>query len=220
MRQLCRATAVMSILAIGMCLPGNGLAQDLKVAVVDIETLTLTSDEGKAVNDKLKKRYDEIVGIMSKLQKDIEDKENRLKTQDRVLSAAAKQQLSREIESDKIAFDRKNQDYQKEMTDYQNELLDPVAGRAQAALQAYIKEKAPTIVIDLSAEKGNVVWANSANDITMEVMKRLNDDYKRSLAATPASTPAATRPAASAPAGGTTRPPAANTPAPAAPKTP
>ncbi len=220
MRQLCKAAALMTVLAMGMGLPERALAQELKVAVVDIETLTLTSDEGKAVNEKLKKRYDEIVAIMSKLQKDIEDKEGRLNgPQGRIMSATAKQQLDREIQNDKIAFDRKNQDYQKEMTDLQNELLDPVAAKAQIALQAYIKEKSPSIVVDLSAEKGNVVWANAANDITMEVMKRLNDDYKKTLAAAPAA-PSAPRPATSTPATGTTRPPAANTPAPAAPKTP
>jgi Skp family chaperone for outer membrane proteins len=217
MRQLWKAAALMTVLALGVGLPESGLAQDLKVAVVDVETLTLTSDEGKAVNDKLKKRYDEIVAIMSKLQKDIEDKETRLKTQDRVMSATAKQTLARDIDNDKIAFDRKNQDYQKEMTDLQNELLDPVAAKAQLAIQAYIKEKSPTIIIDLSAEKGNVVWANPANDITMEVMKRLNDDYKKTLAAAPAAAPAPSRPTTSAPASGTTRPPAANTPAPRTP---
>jgi outer membrane protein len=216
MRQLWGAAALTTVLAVGTCFPRNGLAQELKIAVVDIEALTLTSDEGKAANDKLKKRYDEIVAIMAKLQKDIEDKENRLKTQDRVMSATAKQALSRDIESDKITFDRKNQDYQKEMMDYQNEVLDPVASRAQAMLQVYIKERTFSIVVDLSAEKGNIVWANPGNDITQDVLKRLNEEYKKT-AGTP---PAPARPGAAAPAANPPRTPAAGTPAPAAPKTP
>lgn len=214
MRQLGRAAALMTVLMAGVCFPGNGLAQELKVAVVDIEALTLTSDEGKIVNEKLKKKYDDIVAIMGKLQQGIEKKESDLKTQDRVMSATAKAALAKEIENDKITFDRKNQDYQKEMMDFQNELLDPVAAKAQMMLQGYIKEKTFTIVIDLSAEKGNVVWANPANDITQDVIKRLNDEYKKTGAAAP---PAAQRPAASAPAASAPRttPPAA-----AAPKTP
>ncbi len=203
MRQLLRAGALLTVLATGLCLPGNGLAQDLKIAVVDIQALTLNSDEGKAVNEKLMKRYDEIVAIMGKLQKDIEDKENRLKTQDRIMSATAKATLSREIESDKVNLDRKNQDYQKEMMDYQNELLDPVAAKAQAMLQAYIKEKTFTMVVDLSAQNGNIVWANPANDVTQEVTTRLNADYKKTLAAAPA---AKASPAAAAPAPAPTTP--------------
>ena len=194
-----------------MCFPGNGRAQDLKVATVDIEALTLTSDEGKAVNEKLKKKYDDIVAIMGKLQQSIEKKENDLKTQDRVMSATAKAALAKEIENDKVNFDRKNQDYQKEMMDYQNELLDPVAAKAQAMLQAYIKENTFSIVMDLSAEKGNVVWANPGNDITGNVLKRLNDEFKKTGSAAPAP---AQRPAAT-PGATTPRPPAAT-----APKTP
>ena len=215
MRQLGRAAALMTVLMTGVCFQESGLAQELKIAVVDIETMTLTSDEGKAVNDKLKKKYDEIVAIMGKLQKDIEDKETRLKTQDRVMSATAKESLGREIERDKVTFDRKNQDYQKEMMDYQNELLDPISAKAQTVLQAYIKEKTFTIVVDLSAEKGNIVWANPGNDITLDVIKRLNDEYKKTVVAAPA-TPQ--RPAATTPAAGTPRTPPAATPA--APRTP
>jgi len=196
MRQLGRAAALMTVLMAGTCFSGSGLAQDLKVATIDVEALTLTSDEGKAVNEKLKKKYDEIVAIMSKLQKTIEDKESDLKTKDRVMSTTAKAALAKEIETDKVNFDRKNQDYQKEMMDYQNELLDPVAAKAQAMLQAYIKENIFTIVIDLSAEKGNVVWGNPANDITETVIKRLNDEFKKTGAAAPAP---AQRPAASTP---------------------
>jgi len=211
MRQDVRTGALLIILAAGLGFPKMGQAQDLKIAVVDIETLTLASDEGKAVNDKVKKKYDDIVTVMSKLQKDIEDKETKLKTQDRVMSAAAKSALAKEIETDKVNFDRKNQDYQKEISDYQNELLDPVSGKAQAILQAYIKEKNFSIVLDLSAEKGNIVWANPGNDITEDLKKRLNDEFKRTGGA---SAPATTtpRPAASAPAATTPRPPA-NTPA-------
>ena len=49
-----------------------------------LEALTITSDEGKAVNEKTEKRIQAIGTEMDKLRKDIEDKEERLRTQDRV----------------------------------------------------------------------------------------------------------------------------------------
>ena len=191
----------MIVLAAGMFLPRNSQAQDLKIAVVDIENLTLNSDEGKAANEKLKKHYDEISVIMQRFQKEIDDKETQLKTQDRVMSATSKATLSRDIEDKKLAFDRKNQDYQKEMSDMQSELLDPVAAKAQTMLQIYIKEKGFSLVMDLSTDKGNIVWANPANDVTQDVKKRLDDEYKQAPgAAAPASAaPTAPRPAATTP---------------------
>jgi Skp family chaperone for outer membrane proteins len=110
------------------------------------------------------------------------------------MSATAKAQLAKEIDDAKIIFDRKNQDYQKEMDDLQRDLLSPVAAKVQQELSAYVNEKGYTLLIDLSAAESNVVWFNPANDVTRDVMGRLNAAYKSSPAAkTPA--PAAEKPA-------------------------
>lgn len=212
MRQLTRAAALTTILGMALCVP-SVLAQEVRIAVVDVETLTLASDEGKAAGEKYKKALDEVTGIMEKARKDIEDKETRLRTQDRVMSATAKAQLTREIDAAKVEFERKSMDYEKEMAELQNQLLGPVSERAQLALEAYIKEKGFSLVIDLSAQGGNVVWWNQANDITLDVIKNLNDAYKKPVPATPAvAAPASsTRPPAVAPP--TTRPAAPTTPA-------
>jgi outer membrane protein len=192
MTQNLRAAVLTIVLAaIVVCLPQSGLAQVSKIAVVDVQALTLASDEGKAIGDRLEKRYQEISAELQKTQKDIEDKEKRLQTQDRLMSAAAKAQLAKDIEAAKVAFDRKNQDYQKEMDDLQKDLLAPVASRAQEMLAQYVQDKGFTLLIDVSAEQGNIVWANPANNVTAEVMKLLNEAYKKSppAAAAPASTP-------------------------------
>lgn len=212
MSQQMRAVALTIILG-AMFFPQRGVAQELRIAVVDIETLTFMTDEGKVVSEKLKKRFDEISALMQKAQTEIETKEKTRRDGERALSAAAKQTLEREIDNLKIAFERKNQDYQKEYTDLQNELIDPVAAKAQVMLQKYIKEKNFTMVLDLSAENGNIRWSNPANDITQDVIKLLNEEYKKNPAA--AATPAAARPAGGAatpPANNATRPPASTIP--------
>jgi len=198
MRQLSRAVALTTILGAALFFPHIGRAQDMRIAVVDVETVTLACDEGKLAAEKFKKRLDEVTATMDKARKDIEDKENRLRTQDRVMSAAAKADLSREIDTAKRDFDRRNEDYQKDLAAFQDQLLGPVSDKARLALEAFIKKNGYAIVIDLSAQNGNVVWANPGNDITLEVIAVLNEDYKRAGATTPASaTPAgATPPAA------------------------
>ena len=210
MSRYLRAAALTIMLGV-VCFPRSVMAQELRLAVVDIETLTFMSDEGKAVNDKLKKRFDEITAIMQKAQKEIEDKETQLRTQDRALSAAAKNTLTRDIANLKKDFDRKKQDYETELAALQDDLIDPVAGKAQAMLQKYIKEKNYTMVLDLSAQEGNIVWSNPANDITQAVIKLLNDEYEKVTPA--AATPAAARPAGAPAATGTTRAPAGAIPA-------
>jgi outer membrane protein len=193
-------TVFLFVLA-GICLPQLSLAQDIKIAVVDIELVTYTSDDGKAMNEKLDKRFQVISAEMDKERKSIEEKETRLRTQDRLMSATAKAQLSKEIEDGKTKFDRKNQDYQKEMVELQNELLAPITTKIQEQLKIYVDEKGPTLLIDVSAERGNVIWANPNNDISKDLVKRVNESKTPAGASAnpPAAAPATTTPAAKPP---------------------
>jgi len=131
----------MAIACIVVCLPQKGVAQDSKIAVVNTRTLTLMSDEGKVASDKLQKRLDVIRTEMDKLRKDIEDKDNNLRTRERLLSAQAKASLSKDIEDSKFRFDQKAQVYEKEMNELQGELLDPIAEKIRGELQAFVNEK-------------------------------------------------------------------------------
>src|SRR5688572_14405050 len=198
-------------------LPLKGVAQDAKIAVVDTRALTLMSDEGKVASDKLQKRLDVIRVEMDKLRKDIEDKETRARTQERLLSAAAKAALASDIQNDKTRFERKAQDYEKEMNEMQGVLLDPVAQRVRGEIAAYVNEKGFMLLVDLSAENPNVVWANPANDITKEVLARVNENFKKSggvaappaaPAAAPAAAPKPTTPSITTPPATQPRPPA------------
>jgi len=167
-------TLAMAIASTVFCMPQKGVAQDAKIAIVNTRTLTLMSDEGKIAGDKLQKRLDVIRTEMDKLRKDIEDKDNNLRTRERLLSAQAKASLSKDIEDSKFRFDQKAQVYEKEMNELQGELLDPIAEKIRGELQAFVNEKSYTLVVDL-AEDSNVVWANAGNDITKDVLVRVNE---------------------------------------------
>jgi outer membrane protein len=168
-----------------------GWAQDARIATVDTETLMRTSDEGKAANEKIEKRFQTMSAELEKARKEIEAKETSLREQTRTLSDAVRAQRAKEIDDDKIRFDRKNQDYEKEITELQNELLKPVSDRMLQQLDGYVKERGFTILIDLSVQGGNVVWANPRNDVTQDVLKRMNEASKAAAApAKPATAPA------------------------------
>jgi outer membrane protein len=184
------------LLTVALLCARVGTAQDAKIAIVDMQRLALGTEEGKKASEKLEKRYQEISTIMQGLQKSIEDKENTLKTQERALSDTRKAQLAREIDNERKDFTRKNEDYQTELGDMEQQLTGPLLDKANAILSAYIKEKGFTIVFNISTENGNVVWFNRGNDVTDDVVKRINAETK--TAVTPVKPPA-TAPAATAP---------------------
>jgi outer membrane protein len=169
-------------------------AQEMRIAVVDLQRLTTESDEGKKANEKLEKRYAEITAELQKLSRAIEDKENNLRKQELALSAARRDQLQREIEADRRNLTRKSEDYQAEMADLEQSVMGPVIQYAEAVLAAYIKEKGFTMLFNIRTENGNIVWYNAGNDITGDVLKIINSVAKPA-ASTPAASPAA-KPAA------------------------
>ena len=230
MTQYLRTTTLaMAVASIVFCLPQKGVAQDAKIAIVNTRTLTLMSDEGKIASDKLQKRLDVIRTEMDKLRKDIEDKDSNLRARERLLNAQTKAALQKDIEDSKFKFDQKAQVYEKEMNELQSELLDPIAEKIRQELQVFVGEKSYTIVVDL-ADDSNIVWANAKNDITKDVLARVNENFKRAggAAAAPAPVPAAPKAPATTPPATTTPPagqrspstPPATTPAPSTPGTP
>lgn len=212
MTQKLKTTALaIAVASVVLCLPPKGVAQDAKIAFVDTQELTLGSEEGKVAGEKLQKRLDVIRTEMDKLRKEIEDKENNLRSRERLLNAGAKASATREIEDEKTKFERKAQDYEKEMNELQSTLISPIANKVREELAAYVKEKGFTLVLDLAAEEQNIVWHNSANNVTKDVLVRLNENFKRSGGA-PAAAPAAApnKPPATPQPGAT--PPAITTP--------
>ena len=222
-QQLKTTVLAIAVASIALCLPLKGVAQDARIAFVDTQELTLGSEEGKVAGDKLQKRLDVIRMEMDKLRKDIEDKEASLRARERLLNPQTKDAEQRKIEADKVNFERKAQDYEKEMNEMQSVLIAPIADKVRAELGAFVKEKGYTLVLDLAAEEPNIVWANQANNVTKEVLVRLNENFKRSGGA-PAAAPAAApkppaqpQPGNTPPNPGTQSKPPATTPTPSFP---
>src|SRR5262249_53534910 len=139
-----------------------------------------------------------------KRRKDLEDAQKKLQNGARTLSDSAKSDLQREIDRKTTELQRVNEDAEKELQTLRDELLRPIAERATQILQAMGAEKNYTIVVDLSNQEHNVIWYNPKNDITAELIKRIDAATPREPAKTeapktqaPASGPApkATQPA-------------------------
>ena len=189
-------------------------AQLSKIAVVDFEKAVVSSAEGKKSSEKFNGALQGKQAEAQKLQKDLEDAQKKLQTQERTLSEPAKANLQKDIERQTTDLQRFNEDTQKALQGLRDELLRPVAERASGVLNAMAKEQGYTLIIDVSNPQTNVLWANPKNDITDELIRRIDAEAPKAGEATKPPAAPAVRPAT---------PPAtprATTPAPAAPRPP
>ena len=186
--------------------------QTSRVAVVDFEKAIVESVEGKKSSDKFNGTLQAKQAEGEKRQKELEDAQRKLQTQERTLSDTAKANLQKDIERRTTELQRYNEDAQKELQSLRDELLRPIAERASAILNAMAVEQGFTLIVDVSNPQNNVVWFNPKNDITAELSKRINAELARTSEAKPAGSAAPATPRPTTPAAPRTTAPA---PAPA-----
>src|SRR6059036_2291240 len=129
------------LLLIPSSLPGQGYS---KIAVVDFERAVVESVEGKKASDGFNAKLEERQKEVEKRQKELEEAQNKLRTQERVLSDAAKADLQRDIDRRQTELTRVNEDAQKELGALRDELLRPVADLATRILKAYASDQGYT----------------------------------------------------------------------------
>jgi outer membrane protein len=163
------------------------------------------SAEGKKSSEKFNATVEAKQKEAEKRQKELEDLTNKLRTQERVLSDAAKVDLQRDIDRRQIELTRFNEDAQKDVADLREKLLRPLTEVANAILNAYAAERGFTVIIDVSNPQNNVVYANPSADITAELIRRIDAEMAKrapaqSSAPAPPAPAAGQKPAAQAPA--------------------
>ena len=129
------------------------------------------------------------------------------------MSEAARGQLERDIDRQQKEIQRFTQDAQEEVQQLQQDLQNGFQGRLLPVIQQVVAERGLQILF--SQNDSGIVWADSALDITNDVIKRFDAAAPAATstaptttpAAPPAGTTAAPAPAAKPPAG-TAKPPA------------
>jgi len=163
-----------------------------KVAVVDFQKAVLENVEGKKAQEKLMAEVSKRQKDFEEKQKNLTDAQNKLQTQDKALSDTAKSDLSRQIDKLNTDLQRMNDDAQKDIGDLQQQLLRPIADRAQKVLQAYSAENGFSVVFDVSNQTNNIIYVQDVADITTEIIRRVDSELVKAPAApgSPAPKPA------------------------------
>ena len=209
-------TTIVAIVALLISAPSLR-AQNSKIVVVDFERAVVESTEGKKSSEKFTAALQAKQGDVEKKQKELEDQQKKLQNGARTLSDAVKADLQRDIDRRTTELQRVNEDAQKELQVLRDQLLRPIAERATAILNAMADEQGYTVVIDTSSPDHNVLWFNKKNDVTDELIKRINAATPQE----PAKTKAPKQPTTAAPTAPRPTTPAVprpTTPAPTPPK--
>jgi Skp family chaperone for outer membrane proteins len=145
---------------------------DARIAFVDLQHVFATSREGKAATTELQALENKKQAEIDAKTKEAQSLEQKLTLATTLLTDEARGKLERDIARAKVDFERLLQDSQAEVQEVQQQFQRAFSRRLFPAIGEVAKERNLWAVFSLDQE--NVLWHNTALDISDEVVARLD----------------------------------------------
>lgn len=155
---------------------GNALAQS-KIAVVDLEGAMNQTKAGSKANTELQADFNKAKAKAQKLATEMESIQKDVEAQRSVLSQDAIQRKLADIQKKKVELERLEKDTQDELQRKQMQFVGSIVQDMRKIITDYAKEKKIDLVLE--AKEAGAIYANPGLDITAEIVKRFDAQWKQ-----------------------------------------
>ena len=152
--------------------PPAPFPQGAKIAFVNIQEIAASSTAGRDASAKLKALNDKKVAEIADKNKQLQAQQTKLNTGGAVLSEAARDQLTKDIDKLQRDIQFSQQNAQAEMNEMQQDLQGEFQKKLIPVIEAVAKEKGLHAVFSV-ADSG-VAYFDPGLDISDEIIKRLD----------------------------------------------
>jgi outer membrane protein len=164
-------------------------AQGQKLAVIDMQGAILTTNDGQKAAVALKAKYDPIQQSLAKRGQDLNAKQQQYQKASATMSDDAKAKAEQEISTLTKALQRDSDDARADSQQDQSKMIQPILQKLEAVMSKYATDNQITMIIDLSTQPNNLLFANQASNITKDVIALYNADSSAPAAAAKPSQP-------------------------------
>jgi Skp family chaperone for outer membrane proteins len=144
---------------------------------VNVQTAIVSTNEGKKELDALQQRFAPRSADLRKLYNEIQDLEKQLQSVQGTLSEEETAARTSTIEAKQKTLQRNSDDLQSEVQDAQQQIGGRIGGKMQNVLQKYALDHGYWVVLDVSTQQNQVVWAHDGADITNELVNAYNVQF-------------------------------------------
>jgi Skp family chaperone for outer membrane proteins len=176
-------------------------AVDAKIALIAFEQAVFACNEGQVAAAGVQKKYEPKKAQIETLANEVDSLKKQLQAAPATLSDDERAKRLRDIDTKEKQLNRDAEDAQTSYNADLQEALGNVAKKLSVTMKQYASTHGFTLLLDVSNQNSNVLWALQSTEITQAVV----DDYNKSsgIAAPPPaapSAPSASRPATPKPA--------------------
>jgi len=169
-------------------------APPAKIALVNFEQVVLASNEGQTVTLATQKKFEPKKDQIEKQAADVEAMKKSLQAAPANLPDDERASRLRAIDVKEKQLNRDAEDAQTSYNTEWQEALGKVAAKIATTMKTYAQSNGYTILLDVSAQSSNVLWALPQTDISQAVV----DAYNKQ-SGVPAPAPSAPRPTSTTP---------------------
>jgi outer membrane protein len=168
-----------------------------KIALVAFEQAVFATNEGQRAVQEIQVKYKPKKDQIDSLSHEVDTLKKQLQSAPAALSDADRAAKMKEIDAKEK---RLNHDAEDAQTAYNTELQEAygkVAAKVSVTLKKYVSDNGYTLLLDVSSQQSNVMWANQSTDVTQAVVTAYNTSSGVAApapAAPSSSAPAATHP--------------------------
>jgi len=177
--------------------PAVPQAVPAKVALVAFESAVFATNEGQRAVEEVKKKYEPKKAQIDTLAAEVDSLKKQLQSAPATLSEEERQTRLKNIDSKEKVLTRDSEDATQAYQADLQEAYGKVAQKVSGVTKNYVQQNGFTLLLDVSNQASNVMWALQTTDVTQAVV----DAYNKSsgVAAPPPSAPSAGRPTTTAP---------------------
>ena len=147
------------------------------VAYIDLQRVVAESKLGMQGQVAMKALNDKLTSQLAAKNKEIQALQDRIKTQQNVVSDASLQGMARELEKMQREGQFLQQDAQVQIDQLNQELLGSFQAKVLPVVEELRKEKSLWIIFALG-ENSNIAAAHAGLDLSLEIIKRLDATIK------------------------------------------
>lgn len=158
------------VIILALALPAA--AQDLSIAVIDVQRVVTESDPGKQALQKLKELQDAKIDEGRTLQQTLAGLQEQMSKQRFTLSEERLAEMNKQLEDGQIALQRFQDDAEREIDEARRRELGGLEGRIIPVINQVGVERGFTVIFNKF--QSGLVYADDSVDITDEVIRRFN----------------------------------------------
>lgn len=156
---------------------GKVPAGDFRIAYFEMDSLNNSFTMVKEVKAELSKEEEKVNSELARLQKSYNDKFTQYQSQAQTMSSQESENANRDIVQMQQRFASAKQQMEMRLQDLSMRKMQEVKNKVEEFLKEYNKSRGFTYI--LAYEPGFMFYRDSAYDITDDLVKGLNEKYKK-----------------------------------------